>query len=200
MKKYAPGDLTHPFKWFVPENATTLIIGTFPPVEKRWGFKFFYPNLQNNFWTILSKIAGTTLSTDKNVMVAERQNILRKLKTGITDMGAVIKRLSPDSKDESLEIVEYMEILHILREHPSLKKIILTSSSGKSSALAWFKGYLEENNIAHVIPKRTKPLQFDIQFKKRTISVHVLYSPSRRAANRISFEKLVEMYKDVILQ
>lgn len=200
MTKYTPGDLTHPFNWFVPKNATTLIIGTFPPVEKRWGFEFFYPNLQNNFWTILAKIAGTTLSKDKNVMVPERQNILKKLKTGITDMGAVIRRLAPDSKDESLEIVQYMEILHILNDHPSLKKIILTSSSGKSSALAWFKGYLEKNNIAHVIPKGTKPLRFDIQFKNRTIAVHVLYSPSRRAANRISFEKLVEMYKNVIVQ
>ena len=199
-KNNDPQNLVHPFNWFVPENATTLIIGTFPPVEKRWGFEFFYPNLQNNFWTILSKIAGTTLSTDKNVMVTERQHLLKKLKTGITDMGAIIKRLSPDSKDESLEIVKYMEILQILRDHPSVKKIILTSSSGKSSALGWFKGYLEKNNIAHVVPKGIKPLRFDIQFKNRTIEVHVLYSPSRRAANRISFENLVEMYKNVIMQ
>lgn len=190
----------HPFKWYVPENATTLIIGTFPPVEKRWGFEFFYPNLQNNFWTILAKIAGEHLSKDKNIMVEERKNILKKLKTGITDMGGVIRRISNDSKDESLELVKPMEILHILEQYPSIKKIILTSSSGASSALGWFKVYLEDKKIAHVIPKGTKPLRFEIKFNNRTTQVHVLYSPSRRAANRISFEKLVEMYRDAIMQ
>lgn len=113
-------------------------------------------------------------------------------------MGGVIRRLAPDSKDESLEIIEYMEILHILEEYPSIERIILTSSSGKSSALGWFKGYLEKKEIAHVIPKGAKPLKFQIQFNKRNVDVNVLYSPSRRAANRISFEKLTEMYKNVI--
>lgn len=200
MVKRDPRDQNHPFNWHVPENATTLIIGTFPPVEKRWGFSFFYPNLQNNFWSIMAAIAGVKLSPDKNVMVDERKNILKKLKTGVTDMGAVIRRLAEDSKDESLEIIEYMEILKILKEYPSIRKIILTSSSGKSSSLGWFRAYLEKNNIAHIVPKGTKPLHFEIQLKNKTIDVHVLYSPSKRAANRISFEKLTGMYRKVIMQ
>lgn len=114
-------------------------------------------------------------------------------------MGGVIRRLDPDSKDESLEIIEYMEILHILDEYASVERIILTSSSGKSSALGWFKAYLEKNKIAHVIPKGTKPLKFQIEFRERKVDVHVLYSPSQRAANRIPFDKLKEMYKNVIV-
>lgn len=198
-KKFLAVEQVHPFKWYVPENARTLIIGTFPPVEARWGFAFFYPNLQNTFWKLLSTIAGEELLPDKSVMISQRQNILQKLKVGVTDMGGVIRRLAPDSKDESLEIVKYMEILQILDEYPSLERIILTSSSGKSSSLGWFKGYLEQNKIAHVVPKGTKPLRFQINFKDRKIDVHVLFSPSRRAANRISFDRLVEMYSNVIL-
>lgn len=199
MQKNSISDhVPHPFKWYVPNDAKTLIIGTFPPIEKRWSYAFFYPNIHNNLWKILSSIADLKLSLNKETMIEERQQILHKLKLGVTDMGGVIRRLAPDSKDESLEIIEYMEILHILDEYPSIERIILTSSSGKSSALGWFKSYLEKIKIAHVVPKGTKPLKFQIQFNKRSVDVHVLYSPSRRAANRISFEKLTEMYKNVI--
>lgn len=197
-KRPDPDHVPHPFKWYVPENAKTLIIGTFPPVEERWGFSFFYPNLQNLFWKLLSSIAKKELSNDKEKFIAERQAILKQLKVGVTDMGGVIKRLAYDSKDESLEIVEYMEILQILQEHPSIQRIILTSSSGKSSALGWFREYLEKKKIAHVLPKGSKPLHFKIQFNAKDVDVYVLYSPSRRAANRISFDKLTEMYKNVI--
>ncbi len=74
-------------------------------------------------------------------------------------MGGVIRRLAPDSKDESLEIIEYMEILHILEEYPSIERIILTSSSGKSSALGWFKGYLEKNRNRTRYSKRDKAIK-----------------------------------------
>lgn len=188
----------HPFNWYVPKQATTLIIGTFPPVTRRWGFPFFYPNLQNLFWKILSEIAGKKLSADKEVMVSERKEILHALNTGVTDMGKVIRRIADDSKDESLALIKPMQILSILRLRPSIRKIIITSSSGNSSALAWFKHYMHLNNIRFVVPKGKKPLNFQIEFSNRIIDVHVLYSSSRRASNRISFEKLAEMYRQVL--
>jgi G:T/U-mismatch repair DNA glycosylase len=187
----------HPFVWFVAEGATTLIIGTYPPVTRRWGFPFFYPNLQNLFWKILASVAGVELSDHTHLLVEERKSILYKLNAGVTDMGKVIRRIADNSKDESLELIKPMQILSILRLRPTIRKIIITSSSGKSSALAWFRHYLKRQDIACIVPAGNKPVSFRLELNKRQIDVYVLYSSSRRASNRISFEKLVDMYRNV---
>jgi G:T/U-mismatch repair DNA glycosylase len=188
----------HPFKWYVPENARVLIIGTFPPVESRWGYNFFYPNPRNLFWKIMSDIAGKPISTNKETAVDERKKVLDTLRVGVTDMGGVIRRLADNSLDENLELIEHMPILRILDEYPSINRMILTSSSGKVSALAWFKLYLLEKGISHVVPKGPKPLQFSIVYNGRTLEVFVLFSPSPRASNQISYPKLLEMYRRAI--
>lgn len=191
--------IPHPFKWYIPDDAETLIIGTFPPVEARWSYEFFYPNINNLFWKVLAKIAGHELSRTSKDLVKDRKEILHALKVGVTDMGGTIIRLQEDSKDESLQIVEYMNIIELIKTHRSIKKIILTSSSGRSSAFGWFKAYLGKNSIAHVVPKGKKPLHFQVVLARRPIDVYILYSPSPRAANRISPDKLIEMYRNVIV-
>ena len=192
--------IPHPFKSYVPENAETLIIGTFPPVKERWSFEFFYPNIHNLFWKILAKIAKLELSVTGNEMVNDRKKILHQLKVGVTDMGGSIIRLKQNSKDESLQIVEYMNILEIIKTHKTIRKIILTSSSGRSSAFGWFREYLAKNSIVCVVPGGKKPLHFQLVLAGRAIDAYVLYSPSPRAANRISPENLVEMYRSVIIE
>ena len=42
----------HPFEPFLPENAKLLMLGTFPPAEKRWCMRFYYPNFINDMWRI----------------------------------------------------------------------------------------------------------------------------------------------------
>ena len=43
---------SHPFEPFLPKNARLLMLGTFPPAEKRWSMKFYYPNFTNDMWRI----------------------------------------------------------------------------------------------------------------------------------------------------
>ena len=42
----------HPFEPFLPKGAKLLMLGTFPPSEKRWCMKFYYPNFTNDMWKI----------------------------------------------------------------------------------------------------------------------------------------------------
>ena len=42
----------HPLRPFLPEEAKVLMLGSFPPPQKRWSIDFFYPNLQNDMWRI----------------------------------------------------------------------------------------------------------------------------------------------------
>ena len=130
--------------------------------------------------------------------VEERKQILGLLGVGITDMGLEIERKGNSSLDENLSVVKYMDIFKILKENLSIKKIVFTSSSGTVSASRWFVDYLKSKNIHLKFPLGLKPLKSDFEFEERMIQLVILYSPSRRAANRISFKKLVEMYANEI--
>lgn len=43
---------THPFEPFLPEGCRLLMLGSFPPSEKRWSMRFYYPNFTNDMWRI----------------------------------------------------------------------------------------------------------------------------------------------------
>lgn len=190
----------HPWNWFAPENSRVLIVGTFPPTRRNWSFDFFYPNKANFFWRIMARIAGTELQIPNgDLAVEERKEILRKLHLAVTDMGQHIVRSNNSSLDENLSIVEYMNIFQILDENPGIRKIIFTSSSGKESATRWFNQFLAMSEIKHRFPTGKRPLKSSFQYKDRSIELVVLYSTSPRAANRFSFEDLVDLYRNEIL-
>jgi G:T/U-mismatch repair DNA glycosylase len=144
----------------------------------------------------MAQIAGKPLqyfSGEK--AVEERKNILNQLKTGVSDMGKIIRRTDGSSSDENLEIVEYMDVFSILEENSSLRKIIFTSSTGKSSAIGWFKSYLATHGIAFRIPKGKRPLRTFVRIAGKDIEIVLLYSTSARAGATISFEALTELFR-----
>ena len=191
---------THPLKWIIPEGAKTLICGTFPPVRSRWSYEFFYPNKRNHLWPVLAAVAGKTLQHfEGQPAVDERKELLEQLKTGITDMGHTIERLVQNSADENLAIVEFMDIRQLLTDHPTIEKILFTSSSGKVSAVGWFTAYAKQVGWQFKFLKAARPWKAEFLFGGRMIQLRVLYSPSPRAANRISREKLVDLYRNEIL-
>jgi len=190
----------HPWKWFGPDNSKTLIVGTFPTAKKNWHYDFFYPNIANLFWTVMSRVSGEDLKFfSGEEAVAERQNIVRKLKVTVTDMGYKIVRYDKSSLDEKLVPLEFMNILQILDENPTINKIIFTSSSGKVNAAKWFNNFLKQQNINHKFPNDKKPIRSVLHYKDKQIQLVILYSTSPRAAYRISINKLVEMYRNELM-
>jgi G:T/U-mismatch repair DNA glycosylase len=189
----------HPWNWYVPFKAKSIIIGTFPPTIRNWSYSFFYPNKNNYFWRIMAEIAGKSLQYfSGKEAVEERKNILNQLGIGLSDMGKIIRRTNESSSDENLEIVEYMDIFKIFEENPSIRKIIFTSSTGKSSAIGWFKSYLALHGIVFQIPKGKRPLQTNIQMVRKDIEITILYSTSARVGATISLEFLTELYRNAI--
>lgn len=190
----------HPWNWHTPLESKALIIGTFPSALKNRKYNFFYPNPANFFWRIMSEVSDIPLlHFNGEKAVEERKEILSKLKLAVTDIGKTIVRYNGSSLDEKLEVQEFMDIFKILEENSTIEKIIFTSSSGKSSAVSWFLRYLTEKGIHHRFPKGNKPIRSEFIFNERKILLAILYSPSPRAANRITFEKLVEIYRNEIL-
>lgn len=150
---------------------------------------------------MMAAIAGTPLQHfSGEAAVAEREAILNRLHCGITDMGHTIVRSQNNSLDENLQIVEFMDLLHLLELHPGLQRVVFTSSSGSSSALGWFLQYMKAKGLQVKFPKGPKPWKAMLDVNGRPVELHVLLSPSPRAANRYGLGALVNLYGSVICQ
>ncbi|MDR1527577.1 MAG: hypothetical protein LBS46_07935 [Dysgonamonadaceae bacterium] len=190
----------HPWNWYVPSGAKTVIIGTFPPTLRNWSYDFFYPNKNNYFWRIMAVLAGRELRYFSGTeAVTERKAILDQLCVGVSDMGKTIRRKEDNSMDENLYIVEYMDILQLLDENPSVEKLIFTSSSGKVSAARWFKDYLFSLGIQYRLPKGRRPLRCLLELQGKPIEVVLLYSTSPRVGATVPFDKLTELFGQEIV-
>ena len=79
---------SHPFEPFMPEGARLLMLGTFPPAEKRWSMPFYYPNFTNDMW----RIVGLCFFGDKQHFVADdgRHYRLEELKSFLSRQGIAL--------------------------------------------------------------------------------------------------------------
>ena len=119
----------HPFKPFLPENAKVLMLGTFPPSEKRWSMKFYYPNFINDMWRIFGIIffgdkehfidaAAKTFRLDLLIPFLEEKGI------ALFDTATRIRRTTGTASDKDLEIVEETDLAAMLRQLPLCEAVV----------------------------------------------------------------------------
>ena len=150
---------------------------------------------------MIARIAGRPLQyLTGEEAVNERKELLIQLKLGVSDMGQIIRRKTDSSLDQNLEIITYMDIFNLLQENPSIRKLIFTSSSGKSSAMGWFKEYLSLHGIPFKIPQGKRPLRTSVSINGKSFEIVLLYSTSPRAGAAISFDDLTKLFAFEILQ
>ena len=118
----------HPFKPFIPENISVLILGSFPGKEQTQinginNNQWFYGAKRNQFWKIISEVYNFELKTKK-----DKQDLFSKYGIGITDILLKIIRVNNSNLDNNLEIIEYndLRIRDILKNH-KIKTIFFTS-------------------------------------------------------------------------
>ncbi len=188
----------HPDWYYDIPIMQTLILGSFPPHEKKRNFQFYYPNKQNHFWKILAALAKYDLHYfDGDKAVIERKAIMEKLQIGIENMGKTIKRKGTSAKDTDIEIVDFHDVLNILIQHTELNTVMLAGYSAPNSTYKSFCKFLTENGIAFNAPLLVKPgTSFTIQIKNRTIQCVITHSTS--TATRIKLEHLISEFKSLI--
>ena len=121
----------HPFEPFLPANAKVLMLGSFPPQEKRWSIKFYYPNFINDMWRII----GLVFFRDKDRFVdaGARKFKLDDIRDFCTSAGIAmydtaceVRRLKDNASDKFLEVVTPTDVPALLRRIPSCKAIVTT--------------------------------------------------------------------------
>lgn len=120
---------SHPFRPFLPKGARLLMLGTFPPAEKRWSMKFYYPNFINDMWRIFGIIyfgdkehfvdaANKTFRLDLLVPFLEEKGI------ALFDTATRIRRTTGTASDKDLEIVEETDLRAMLRQLPECQAVV----------------------------------------------------------------------------
>lgn len=177
----------HPLKPFLPVGAKLLMLGSFPPPQKRWSIDFFYPNLQNDMW----RIFGIIFRNDKNAFIDttckkfKKQDLVKFLtKQGIAiyDTASAVKRLQGNASDKFLEIVTPTDIAQLLNKIPQCKAIVTTGQKAT--------GILCDVLSTHA-PKLGSGHQ--VHFQGREITFYRMPSSSR--AYPLSLENKAETYK-----
>lgn len=135
----------HPFEPFLPPHARLLMMGSFPPQQKRWSMNFFYPNFINDMW----RIFGIIFKDDKDFFVDVKQKtfklnelvpFLTELGCGCYDTAAEVRRLQDNASDKFLEVVTPTDLPELLRRLPELQAICTTGQKATDTFVENFCG------------------------------------------------------------
>ena len=120
---------SHPFEPFLPKGARILMLGTFPPSEKRWSMKFYYPNFINDMW----RIFGIIFFGDKEHFVDAANKTFRldllspfleEKSIALFDTCTKIRRTTGTASDKDLEVIEETDLRAMLRQLPQCQAVV----------------------------------------------------------------------------
>jgi G:T/U-mismatch repair DNA glycosylase len=180
--------------WYIPENATALLLGTFPSVLIREAFgrirpedvDFFYGSRDNNFWKDLSIIYKRRLEQERTeAAIRQRMQLLDDLKLGLSD-AIYACHTKGSAMDTALHDIEpNTQLVTDLDRHPDIIRLYFTSSSGKVNAESGTlrvlrdAGRLKAMKITQArSPRRRQFLFTDSEGNTRSIDTVTLFSPS----------------------
>ena len=179
----------HPFKPFLPDEARLLMLGTFPPSEKRWCMRFYYPNFINDMW----RIFGICFFGDKDYFVVAGEKrfdleriipFLKEKGIALFDTATRIRRTKNTASDKDLEIVEATDLDAMLRALPACKAVV---TAGQLATEVFCQHY----GVA--VPRVGEYVTFS--FDGRDLRLYRMPSSSR--AYPMKVERKAEFYKNV---
>ena len=127
---------THPLSPFIPQQAKLLMLGSFPPPQKRWKMNFYYPNLQNDMW----RIFGLVFFGDKYYFFQDKvtfnltliKSFLQQQGIAISDTCYQIRRLQNNASDKFLELITPVNLITLLTKMPECQYIMTTGDKATS--------------------------------------------------------------------
>lgn len=171
----------------MPSNAVLLMLGSFPPQQKRWSMDFFYPNLQNDMW----RIFGLIFFNDKeHFLLPDRKafhkeqiiDFLKEKGIALYDTASAVRRLQDNASDKFLEIVEPTDLRLLLKQLPQCRAIVTTGQKATDT----LRSQLE---VAEPPVGGKSPFSFEDR------SLHLYRMPSSSRAYPLKLEKKAEVYR-----
>lgn len=181
----------HPYKPFIPKNATKLIVGTLPPPRfsigklKNGDVDFCYGSIDGQLWRILDEIFNLNLHYESSdFAIQQRKNFLIEKNIGICDIVESCTRNKIDASDLGMENIELRNMSYFLIKHPNINTLLLTGGNSKNGPEYHLRKQLKELNITfRPISMETPKMNSFKLNETRNIEVISLTAPSG-AANR----------------
>ncbi len=201
---------SHPLKPFLPENATVLFLGSFPPPKARWSMEFFYPNWINDFWRIQGLIHFGDKAYFEKTPCAEDGRIdkpksfdkerivqfCREKGIALFDTARTVRRLKDNADDNFLEIVEGTDVFALLGHLPGCRTIVTTGGKASEELQAYF----ESHGLKVKIPKVGEFVEMDGGFEGLGDgTLRWWRMPSSSRAYPMKLEKKAECYRRLFI-
>lgn len=189
----------HPFEPFLPLNAKVLFLGSFPPQEKRWSMKFYYPNYTNDFWYMIGLLwykdkRYFTIPEEKRFNLERIIGFCNTVGFAMYDTATEIIRLKDNASDKYLEVVTPTDVPALLGQLPHCEAIVTTGQKSTEILTETFKCTQpqmgEYVNIELPIADSNGILQELRSFKLWRL-------PSTSRAYPLKLEKKAEAYKQM---
>lgn len=162
----------HPLAPFVSPKTRFLLLGSFPPPQKRWVMDFYYPNLQNDMWRIM----GLVFYDNKEHFISGKtfdlpaiMDFLRTYEIGVADTAYQVIRLNNNASDKTLKVATPLDIKGLLDKLSSCQHIAVTGEKALDTLLSEF-------NISSRIKTNE---QITINYKNKDLTIYRLPSSSR---------------------
>lgn len=184
----APVVERHPFEPFLPDGCRLLMLGSFPPAEKRWAMRFYYPNFTNDMW----RIFGLCFHGDKMRFIDQEHKtfrlddikiLLRLRGIGLYDTARAVRRLKNTASDKDLEVVEPVDLKAMLRSLPECRAVVVTGQKA-CDVLSGCFGISRQPAVGEYV---------DFSFEGRALRLYRMPSSSR--AYPMKVERKAEYYK-----
>ncbi|MCF4102457.1 uracil-DNA glycosylase family protein [Gillisia sp. M10.2A] len=193
----------HPYRPFIPENATKLIVGTLPPPRfttgqlKEGDVDFCYGSRDGLLWVVLDRLFHLSLKFENtSEAVIQRADFLKSRGIGICDMVESSRRGKVDASDLGMQEVELRDMITILRNHPKVDTLIFTGGNSKNGPEYFFRRHLrtldEKINLKVVSNEIPRIHQFLLD--GRLINTVSLTAPSGSANRAIGG---MDLYKSI---
>ncbi|MBO4984286.1 MAG: uracil-DNA glycosylase family protein [Bacteroides sp.] len=177
----------HPLQPFLPANARLLMLGSFPPQQKRWSMEFYYPNWNNDMW----RITGQIFFQDKEHFADNARKVFRKeqlirflQEKGIAlyDTATAVCRLQDNASDKFLQIVQPTDVAALLHQLPHCQAIVTTGEKATETLCERFS--IAAPRVGSFTP---------FVWEERTMRLYRMPSSSR--AYPLALEKKAAFYR-----
>ena len=180
----------HPYRPFIPQNATKLIVGTLPPPRFSQGqllerdVNFCYGSRNGQLWPILDLIFDLNLKYETTeIAIQQRKEFLTERQIGICDIVENCKREKIDASDLGMQQVRLRNLIGYLKEHTTVDTLLFTGGNSKNGPEYFFRKHLKEYDIKLQIVSNEIPRIHNFHLDSRIIKTISLMAPSG-SANR----------------
>lgn len=196
----------HPYKPYIPINATKLIVGTLPPPRfsvgnlKEGDVNFCYGSIDGQLWRILDEIFSLSLHFEtSDFAIQQRKKFLISNNIGICDIVESCERAKMDASDLGMENIELRDLLSYIKKHKSVHTLLLTGGSSKNGPEYHLRRQLKAQNIVLKSISAETPKIHEFEFKEnktiRKIKVVSLTAPSGSANRAVGSNPQYQLLK-----